>query len=113
MANTVDEYIAEFDGEAKKRLEAMRAIIQKHAPEAAESISYGMPTYKLDSKPLVYSGGFKNHIGFYATPNGHEAFREEFAKYKQGKGSVQFPNDQPLPVDVIKRVIDYRKRQIR
>lgn len=110
MANTVDEYIAEFDSEVKKRLEVMRLLIRTEAPQAVESITYGMPTYKLGGKPLVYFGGFKNHVGFYATPNGHAAFAEEFANYKQGKGSVQFPNDQPLPVDLIKRVVQYRKK---
>lgn len=112
MANTVDEYIAEFDGEVKKRLEMMRLLIRTEAPQAVESITYGMPTYKLGGKPLVYFGGFKNHVGFYATPNGHAAFAEEFANYKQGKGSVQFPNDQLLPVDLIKRVVQYRKKTV-
>ena len=76
-------------------------------------MSYGLVGYKLNGKPLVYFGAFPNHIGFYATPNGHEAFKDEFAKYKQGKGSVQFPNDQPLPVELITRVIAHRKEQVR
>lgn len=111
-AKTVDEYIQGYDGEVRSRLEAMRKIVREAAPTADESIAYGMPAYKLGGKPLVYFGGFKNHVGFYATPNGHEAFAEEFSKYKQGKGSVQFPNNQPLPVDLIKRVINYRKEQV-
>ena len=109
----VESYISQFDGEVKNRLLAMRQLVRREAPEAAESFTYGMVGYKLNGKPLVYFGGFKNHIGFYATPNGHEAFKGEFAKYKQGKGSVQFPNDQPLPVDLTRRVILYRKKQIR
>lgn len=109
----VESYIGQFDGEVKKRLLAMRQLVRREAPEAVESFTYGMVGYKLNGKPLVYFGGFKKHIGFYATPNGHEAFKEDFATYKQGKGSVQFPNDQPLPVDLTRRVILYRKKQIR
>lgn len=97
-----------FDGEVRRRLEVMREIVRDTAPGARESISYGMPAYKLNGKPLVYFAGFPHHIGFYATPNGHEAFKEEFAPYKQGKGSVQFPHDEPLPVELIRRVVEYR-----
>ena len=109
---TVDEYIDQFDGEIKKRLELMRQIVRKEAPAAEEGYMYALVGYKLHKKPLVYFGGFKNHVGFYATPNGHEAFEKEFAKYKQGKGSVQFPNDEPLPVDLITKVIRYRISQV-
>jgi len=78
------------------------------APDAVESISYAMPAYKLNGKPLVYFAGYKNHIGFYATPTGHEAFKEELSKYKQGKGSVQFPVDEPMPLDLIRRIVAFR-----
>src|SRR5687767_6131214 len=104
----VDKYIEQFDGIVRDRLVQLRALVRAEAPEAAEAITYGLVGYKLNSRPLVYFGGFKKHIGFYATPNGHDAFKEEFSTYKQGKGSVQFPNDQPLPLDLIKRVIAYR-----
>jgi uncharacterized protein YdhG (YjbR/CyaY superfamily) len=106
---SVDTYINQFEGETRARLLTMREIVTTEAPEAVEAISYGLVGYKLNGKPLVYFGGFANHIGFYATPNGHEAFKEEFSKYKQGKGSVQFPLDQPLPVELVKRVVAYRK----
>jgi uncharacterized protein YdhG (YjbR/CyaY superfamily) len=109
----VNSYIAQFDGEVRARLEAMRRTLQEAAPEAAESMGYGMPAYKLDGKPLVYFAAFPRHIGFYATPNGHAAFKKEFAQYKQGKGSVQFPHDAPLPLDLVRRVIDFRIAQIR
>lgn len=109
---TVDEYIDQFDGEIKARLIAMRELVHGEAPGAEEAYSYGLVGYKLNEKPLVYFGGFKNHIGFYATPNGHEAFAEEFAKYKQGKGSVQFPLDQPLPTELVRRVVQYRKEHL-
>lgn len=104
----VDDYIKAFDGVTKERLLRMRAIIKETSPEAKESMSYGMPAYKLNNKPLVYFAGYKNHIGFYATPNGHAAFEKEFAQYKQGKGSVQFPHDKPLPETLIKRVTEFR-----
>lgn len=112
MIHTVDEYINQFEGEAKTRLAEMRRIIVAEVPDAEESISYDMPAYKLHGKPLVYFAGYVHHVGFYATPNGHEKFKKEFATYKQGKGSVQFPNDQPLPVDLIRRVVQYRREQI-
>lgn len=105
----VDAYIAKFEGERKKRLETLRELVWEIVPEADEAVSYGLVGYKLHGKPLLYFGAFPNHIGFYATPNGHAAFAEDFAKYKQGKGSVQFPLDQPLPVELVKRVIMYRK----
>jgi len=108
----VDEYIENFEGEVRKRLETMRRIITENAPNAEEEFSYGLVGYKLNGKPMVYFGGFPKHVGFYATPVGHEAFAEEFAQYKQGKGSVQLPLDGPLPVELIKRVVLYRVAQL-
>ena len=105
---SVDEYLGQFDGVVRERLEIVRRIIRETAPATTEMIAYGMPGYKLGGKPLVYFAGFSHHIGFYATPNGHAAFKDEFAQYKQGKGSVQFPHDKPLPVDLIRRVVEYR-----
>lgn len=107
----VDAYISSFSGETRRRLETMRSIIRSESPDAVEAISYGLVGYKRNGKPLVYFGGFPKHIGFYATPNGHEAFAEEFAPYKQGKGSVQLPLDQPLPEDLVRRVVAYRNQQ--
>lgn len=75
---------------------------------ATEEIVYGMPGYKTNGKPLVYFAGYKNHIGFYATPSGHEAFQKELSKYKQGKGSVQFPLNQPIPFDLIEQIVRFR-----
>lgn len=105
---TVDDYLAQFDGEMLARLQTVRKTIQEEVPDAVESLSYGLVGYKLRGKPLVYFGGFAHHLGFYATPNGHEAFAADFAPYKQGKGSVQFPAGQPLPLDLIRRVVRYR-----
>lgn len=106
---SVDEYIDRFDGEVKTRLVKLRQIIKNEAPDAVESISYGLVGYKLDGMPLVYFGGFPHHVGFYATPSGHEAFKSELSKYKQGKGSVQFPLDEPLPIDLVRRMVRYRR----
>lgn len=106
--NNVDEYIARFPEATQKLLEEMRALIRKHAPKAEESISYGMPAYKIHKKPLVYFAGYDKHVGFYATPNGHEAFKEDLKKYKQGKGSVQFPIEDKLPKKLIADIVKHR-----
>ena len=111
-ADTVDAYISQFPLTVQKRLLTIRQLIKDTAPAAIELLSYGMPAYKLDSKPLVYFAAYANHIGFYAIPNSHEKFAKEFSKYKQGKGSVQFPHDQPLPVDLIKKVVQFRVQAI-
>ena len=107
----IDEYIAGFPKDIQKILEQFRETIKKTAPEAGESISYGMPAYKLHARPLVYFAAFKNHIGFYATPTGHSEFAKEFSKYKQGKGSVQFPLDKPLPTGLINKIVKFRIKE--
>jgi len=112
-ADAVDEYIDAFVGDVRERLVSMRDTVRAVAPDAVESIAYGMPAYKLDGKPLVYFAGYAGHVGFYATPNGHEAFADEFASYKQGKGSVQFPHTSPLPLDLVRRVVEFRVADIR
>ena len=108
----VDEYIANCPAAVQKMLESVRATIKNAAPEAIESIGYGMPAYTLNG-PLVYFAAFKNHIGFYATPTGHVAFESELSGYKQGKGSVQFPLDQPMPLGLIARITEFRVSQNR
>lgn len=105
---TVDQYIQEFETEVRERLITIRELILETAPEAVESISYGMPAYKVNGKPLVYFAGYKSHIGFYATPTGHKAFEKELSKFKQGKGSVQFPLNEPLPMKLIKEIVLFR-----
>lgn len=108
----VSDYIARFDGVCHERLKQVRERIRTLAPQATERIGYGMPAYMLNGKPLVYFAGYANHVGFYATPNGHTAFAKDFAPYKQGKGSVQFPHDQPLPLDLIGRVVEFRVAEV-
>ena len=109
--NEIDQYILQFPEETRDILNKIRALIKENAPEAIESIAYGMPAYKLNKKPLVYFAAYKTHIGFYATPSGHEAFNEELSKYKQGKGSVQFPLSQPIPYDLIVRMVKFRVQE--
>lgn len=109
--NEVDIYIDQFPPDVREKLSEMRNVIKQNAPEANESFAYGMPAYKLNGRPLVYFAGFKNHIGFYATPTGHEEFKNELAGYKQGKGSVQFPIDEPMPLDLVKRIVQFRVKE--
>lgn len=104
----IDEYIAGFPDDVKLILDQVRSTIKQAAPDAEESIGYGMPAYKTYGKPLVYFAAFKNYIGFYATPTGHAEFAKELSKYKQGKGSVQFPIDQPMPLDLILLIVEFR-----
>lgn len=106
--NEVDKYISNFSDDVQEKLKQIRSIIKDVAPEAVESFSYGMPAYKTNGKALVYFAGYKNHIGFYATPTGHQEFTLELANYKQGKGSVQFPIKQELPVELITRIVEFR-----
>ena len=107
--NTVDEYIAGFPGNIQAILKQVRTVIKQAAPQATESISWEMPAYKLNGKPLVYFAGHKKHIGFYPVPSGIEAFKNELAEYGQsGKGTARFPYDKPMPLELIKRIVEYR-----
>ncbi|MGH1434011.1 MAG: iron chaperone [Lewinella sp.] len=108
MSSKVDQYILKFPQETQEILQKVQQLIKDTAPGAIETIAYGMPAYKTNGKPLVYFAGYKTHLGFYATPSGHEAFAEDLAKFKQGKGSVQFPLDQNIPFDLIKRMVAFR-----
>jgi uncharacterized protein YdhG (YjbR/CyaY superfamily) len=112
-ATTVEDYILSFPTEVQERLQLVRQLIKENAPEAMESISYGMPAYKLNNKPLVYFAGYSRHIGLYATSTGHKQFKDELSVYKQGKGSVQFPLNQPLPMDLIARIVQFRVQENR
>ncbi len=108
---TIDEYIALFPNDVQDILRMMRQTIRKAAPSAVEAISYQMPTFRLNGKNLVHFAAFKNHIGFYPIPSGITAFKKELSVYKQGKGSVQFPLDRPLPYDLVKRIVLYRVKE--
>ena len=110
-AGTIDEYIARFPAETQKVLAELRALIKATAPGATETISYAIPTFDLNGRHLVHFAGYARHIGFYPIPSGIEAFKEEFKPYKQGRGSAQFPLGQPLPTDLIRRIVEFRIRE--
>ncbi len=109
---TIDEYIRQFPADIQDILERVRSIIRSEAPQAVEAIKYGIPTFVL-SKNLVHFGAFQNHLGFYPTPSGIEEFQEALSHYQGGKGSVQFPYDQPLPDDLIRRIVRYKVEEFR
>ncbi len=111
---SIDHYIAEsgFPDDVRERLERVRALISGLAPEATETISYGIPTFDLAGKHLVHFAGFAKHVGIYPTPSGMTAFDEELSQYKRGKGSVQLPLNQPLPEDLIKRIVEFRIAEV-
>ena len=106
----IDEYIASFPPEVQAILEKIRLTIRKAAPGAEETIKYQMPTFTLHGN-LVYFAAFKKHIGFYPIPTGIEKFKKELAPYKQGKGSVQFPLDQPIPYGLISKIVKFRVQE--
>ncbi|MCX5916427.1 MAG: DUF1801 domain-containing protein [Deltaproteobacteria bacterium] len=109
--NTIGEYIGTFPEDVQRILERMRQTIRDVAPEAVEAISYQMPTFKINGN-LVHFAAFKNHIGFYPTPSGIEAFKKELSPYLSGKGSVQFPIDKPIPYDLVKKITLFRLKEI-
>ena len=104
---TIDEYIAGFPPEIQQLLEQIRTTIRAAAPDAEEAISYQMPTFRLQGN-LVHFAAFKNHIGFYPAPTGIEEFKAELSAYKGSKGAVQFPLDRPMPLDLIRRIVQFR-----
>ena len=104
---TIDEYIAGFPENVQKILEQVRITIKNAAPQAEETISYAMPTFKLNGN-LVHFAAFANHVGFYATPTGNTAFTEDLYAYKTGKGSIQFPIDKPMPLELISKIVTFR-----
>lgn len=106
--NEIETYIKQFPDHVQEILRKIRKLVKDNAPEAEEMFAYGMPAYKTNKKPLVYFAAFKNHIGFYATPSGHSEFQDELSEYKQGKGSVQFPLDKPIPYKLIERIVKFR-----
>lgn len=106
----IDSYIAGQVPDVRARLEQIRQVVKTSAPKAEEVISYGMPAFKFHGM-LVYFAAFKNHIGFYALPSGNEAFQKELSAYKQGKGSIQFPLDKPVPLALIKKIVKFRVKE--
>ena len=107
---TIDEYIATFPKNVQSILEELRQAVKETAPEAEEAISYQMPAFKLNGN-LVYFAAFKNHIGFFPTSSAIEAFKEEVKEYKTGKGTLRFPMDKPMPLDLVKKIVKYRVKE--
>ena len=107
---TIDEYIGTVPEDVQHILNELRQTIKEAAPEAQETINYQMPTFTLNGN-LVHFAAFENHIGFYPTPSGIEAFKQELSRYKGAKGSVQFPIAEPLPLPLIRRIVEYRVKE--
>lgn len=112
-ARNIDEYIAGSPPEVRDRLAEVRALVRRIAPEAVETISYAIPTFDLDGTHLVHFAGYAKHVGLYPAPGAMDAFAEELAAYRHGKGSVRFPMDEPLPVELIERIVEHRVREVR
>jgi uncharacterized protein YdhG (YjbR/CyaY superfamily) len=104
---TIDEYIATYPPNIQTLLQQIRDTIRKAAPDAEETISYNMPAFKQNGV-LVYFAAFKNHIGFFPTAQGIEAFKDKLAAYKTSKGTIQFPFNQPLPLELIDEIVRFR-----
>lgn len=107
---TVEAYLADFPPEVRERLEALRALIRRVAPEATEKMAYGMPAYHFHG-PLVYFGAHARHTGFYPTASGMVFWEGLGQLYKTSKGAVQFPHDRPLPLDLIEKVVRFRMEE--
>jgi len=110
VPNDIDEYIAGFPPDVQETLEEVRATIRGAAPGAEETISYRMPTFRLEGN-LVHFAAFRKHLGFYPTPSGIDEFKVELSECKGGKGSVQFPLDKPMPFDLIRRMVEFRVKE--
>ena len=106
--NSIDEYIGNFPADVQKILLELRETIKAAAPEAGETISYGIPTFTLDGKYLIYFAGWKNHISIYPIPTGSDAFNKQISKYVEGKGTLKFPFDKPLPLKLITKIVKLR-----
>jgi uncharacterized protein YdhG (YjbR/CyaY superfamily) len=111
IAKDMDDYIGGFPKEVQALLQQVRHTIKKAAPGVEERISYGIPAFNLNNRYLIYFAGFKNHISVYPAPRESKEFKEKLAKYKGGKGTVQFPLDKPLPTGLITEIVKFRVKQ--
>ena len=109
----IDDYIAKCPESTASKLSELRNAIKDVVPEVSEAVSYKIPTFRLNGKNMLHYAAYEHHIGLYATPDGHAEFEEELNQYKRGKGSVQFPLEQPLPLDLITRIALFRAAQLR
>lgn len=106
----IDEFISNYPQDIQLLLEKMRSTIKEAAPGVQEKISYGIPTFILNGN-LVHFAPYKNHIGFYPSPSGIQAFQKELTRYKSSKGAIQFPIDEPLPLKLINRIVKFRVKE--
>lgn len=106
----IDEYIAGFPSGVRKMLEKIRRTIRKAVPDAAEAISYQIPTFRLQGKNLIHFAAFQKHIGLYPAPREAAEFKDELSAYEGGKGTVQFPLDRPIPYDLISRIVKFKAK---
>ena len=111
IAKDMNDYISWFPKEAQTLLQQLRNTIKKAAPGAEERISYGIPAFNLNNRYLIYFAGFKNHVSVYPAPRQSEEFKEKLAKYKGGKGTVQFPLDKPLPLGLITQIVKFKVKE--
>lgn len=109
----MEEYINQFDAEIALRLRAVQELVSRWAPEAVGHMAYGLLAWKVNGRPLLYCGAWSTHLGLYALPVTHAAFQEKLAAYRKGKGSVQFPHRQLLPLDLIREMILFRLEEVR
>jgi uncharacterized protein YdhG (YjbR/CyaY superfamily) len=110
MAASIDQYISEAPQEVQQKLRELRTVIKAEVPDAEERIAYGMPTFSQNGN-LVHFAAFKNHIGFFPAPSGIENFKDELAKYKTSKGTVQFPLDEEIPMDLVREIVRFRLKE--
>ena len=111
-ATTIEEYIAGFPKNTQVALQEVRSAIQKVAPGAEETISYAIPTFKQNGNYLVYFAGYKNHVGLYPIPRGNAEFEDDFSAYKtSGKGAIQFPLSEPMPIRLITKIVKFRLQE--
>jgi uncharacterized protein YdhG (YjbR/CyaY superfamily) len=108
---TIDAYIAAFPKNVQAILEQIRRTIREAAPDAQETTSYGMPTFTLNGRYLIYFAAYKKHIGLYPAPIGIAEFHEAVARYGAGKGTLKFPLDQPLPLELIRNIVQFRVKE--
>ena len=109
---TINAYFKNFPIRTQKLLKQLRSVIKKSSPGSTEAIKYGIPTFVFNGKNLVHFAAYKSHIGFYPTSSGVREFRSKLGAYKTSKGTIQFPLDMPLPLDLVVQIVQFRVRQV-
>lgn len=111
-ATDIDDFIKDYPEKTQVILRKIRTLIASEVPDAEETIAYGIPTFRLNGKNLVHFSAYEKHIGFYPTASGITKFKKELAKYKTSRGTVQFPLDEPIPFKLIKKIVDFRAKEV-